>query len=139
MITNKELSDNDYVSLDAGLALKRIGYDIPVHTHYHIRDNVSTISITSNAESWLEYESVIDRPILQKALEWLREKHKVNLRVSKSPTSEKWFFDFLDLKTGYYEDSNDIFEEDNYNAAINKGIIAICIYIYKKTKEYEKF
>lgn len=40
MITNKELSDNDYVSLDAGLALKRIGYDIPVHTHYHIRDNV---------------------------------------------------------------------------------------------------
>lgn len=62
MVANKELSDKDYVSLEAAKALKGIGYNVPTHTHYHIRDDKVYVGLSSNPEHWgCEYEKC-DRP-----------------------------------------------------------------------------
>lgn len=127
MTANKELEDKDYVNLDATKALKDIGYNVPTHTHYNIRNGRTTISISSQPESSYDYENVIDRPILQKAVEYLRNKRWVSLRISKSLLNGKWFYDCLDLVDGSYFDSDDYY--DDYNEAENDGICDICNYI----------
>jgi len=132
MITNKELEDKDYVNLDAAKALKEIGYNIPTHTRYHVRNGQTTIGISSKPESWLEYEDVFDRPILQKAVEYLREKRCVSLRINKSLLKGQWFYDYLDLVDGSYLDSDDYY--DDYNKAINDGICEICNYIKQDSR-----
>lgn len=127
MITNKELEDKDYITLETAKALKEIGYNIPTNSHYHIRNGQTTISISSLPESSLDYENVFDRPILQKAVEYLREVRYVSLRISKSLLKGQWFYDYLDLVDGSYLDSDDYYED--YNEAVNKGICEICNYI----------
>lgn len=128
MVANKELSDKDYVSLEAAKALKGIGYNVPTHTHYHIRDDKVYVGLSSNPEHWgCEYENVIDRPILQKAKEYLRDVRCVSLRISKSLLTGQWFYDYLDLVDGSYLDSDDYY--DDYNDAVNAGICEICNYI----------
>lgn len=131
MVANKELSDGDYVNLKAAKALKSIGYNFPSYTHYLIHNGKVSVSMSSNAESWLDYENVIDRPILQKAVEWLRKNHKVSLRISYAEATEDWFYDYLDLSDGNYTDGDDYYCE--YNDAVNAGICEICAYI----KEYK--
>ena len=93
MVANKELSDKDYVSLEAAKALKGIGYNVPTHTHFHIRDDKVYVGLSSNPEHWGdEYENMIDRPILQKAKEYLRDVRCVSLRISKSLLTGQWFY-----------------------------------------------
>lgn len=124
---NKELQESDYVNKDAAIALKQIGFNLPTHTHYHIRNGKTSISVSSNPETWIDYPNIIDRPILQKAVEWLREVRHVSLRPSLLMVSGKWFYDYLDLIDGSYMDSDDSYEK--YNDAVNAGIIEICEYI----------
>lgn len=139
MIANNELCDGDYVSLDAARALKRIGFDVPTHTHYHWRDAEGKVYVsrTSNPETWKDYDCMVDRPILQKALEWLREKHHVSLRINYAMSQRGWFFDYLDLEDGSYDDSTSTYDNafdyyENYNEAVNDGIIAICAHIQSR-------
>lgn len=128
MVANKELSEKDYVSLKAAKALKSIGYNVPTHTHYHIRDDKVYIGLSSNPEHWgNDYENIIDRPILQKAVEYLRDVRYVSLRINQSLIRGKWFYDYLDLVDGSYLDGDDHY--DDYNDAINNGICEICNYI----------
>ncbi len=124
---NKELQDSDYVSLDAAIALKSIGFNLPTHTHYYVRNGKVMVSVFSSPKTWNDCEKVHDRPILQKAVEWLRETRNVSLRVSLLLLSGKWFFDYLDLVDGSYFDSDDHYE--TYNEALNAGICEICEYI----------
>ena len=139
MIANKDLRDSDYVILDAAWALKNIGFDVPTHTHYfwHEREGTHYINLTSNPEFWQGSDSMINRPILQKAVEWLRDKRNVSLRINYSMAQKKWFFDYLDMEDGSYDDSTSTYEEDfgyfdTYNEAVNQGIIAICIHIQNR-------
>lgn len=127
---NKDLSIYDYVSLEAAKALKSIGFNLPTHTHYG-RHGINT---TSDPESWLDNDLVIDRPILQKAVEWLRETQRVSLRINWSESNEDWFYDYLDLSDGSYMDSDDYYTD--YNEAVNVGICEICEYI--RNYKFEK-
>lgn len=86
------------------------------------------MGLSSNPEHWgSEYENMIDRPILQKAKEYLRDVRCVSLRISKSLLTGQWFYDYLDLVDGSYLDSDDYY--DDYNDAVNAGICEICNYI----------
>ena len=60
-MTNNELVDDDFVSKKAAVALNKVGYDAPLHTHYLVGMG-----------------DMVCRPILQKAVEWLRERHNIS-------------------------------------------------------------
>lgn len=134
IIANKDLVSGDYVNLDAALALSKVGYDIPTHTHYTGYKDYGNVSLTSNAEKLTGVGSIIDRPILQKAVEWLRERHNISLRINYAMQTHKWFFDYLNMEDGSYDDSTSTYDDttgyyDSYNDAVNAGIVAICEYI----------
>lgn len=134
MIANKDLVNSDYVNFDAALALSKVGYDIPTHTHYTGYKDYGNVSLTSNAEKLTGVGSIIDRPILQKAVEWLRERHNISLRINYAMQTHKWFFDYLNMEDGSYDDSTSTYDDttgdyDSYNDAVNAGIVAICEYI----------
>lgn len=134
MIANKDLVNSDYVNFDAALALSKVDYDIPTHTHYTGYKDYGNVSLTSNAEKLTGVGSIIDRPILQKAVEWLRERHNISLRINYAMQTHKWFFDYLNMEDGSYDDSTSTYDDttgyyDSYNDAVNAGIVAICEYI----------
>lgn len=122
---NKELQESDYVSKDAAIALKEIGFNLPTHTYY--RTCNGNVGVALSSEIWNEKDGVVSRPIIQKAVEWLREVRHVSLRPSFLLVSGKWFYDYLDLIDGSYMDGDDRYEK--YNDAVNAGIIEICEYI----------
>lgn len=116
-MTNNELVDDDFVSKKAAVALSKVGYDAPLHTHYLVGMG-----------------DMVCRPILQKAVEWLRERHNISLRINYAMKTRNWFFDYLNMADGSYDDSTSIYDDttgyyDSYNDAVNAGIIAICEYI----------
>lgn len=134
IIANKDLVSGDYVNLDAAIALSKVGYDVPTHTHYTGYKGYGSVSLTSNAEKLTGVGSIIDRPILQKAVEWLRERHNISLRINYAMQTHKWFFDYLNMEDGSYDDSTSTYDDttgyyDSYNDAVNAGIVAICEYI----------
>lgn len=122
---NKEFQESDYVSRDAAIALKEIGFNLPTHTYYRVCNG--NIGVALSPEIWNENKGVVSRPIIQKAVEWLREVRTVSLRVSLLLISGKWFYDYLDLVDGSYIDGDGKYEK--YNDAVNAGIIEICKYI----------
>ena len=134
MIANKDLIDGDYVNEEAALALSRVGYDVPTHTHYTGYKGYGNVSLTSSPEKLTGVGSIVDRPILQKAVEWLRERCHISLRINYTMQTLKWFFDYLNMKDGSYDDSTSTYDDktgyyDSYNDAVNAGIVAICEYI----------
>lgn len=116
-MANNELTDDDFVSKKAAVALNMVGYDAPMHTHHLIGMG-----------------DMVCRPILQKAVEWLRERCHISLRINYTMQTHKWFFDYLNMKDGSYDDSTSTYDDktgyyDSYNDAVNAGIVSICGYI----------
>ena len=134
IIANKDLVNGDYVNLDAALALSKVGYDVPTHTHYTRYKGYGNVSLTSSPERLTGVANMLDRPILQKAMEWLRERRHISLRINYAMHTHKWFFDYLNMKDGSYDDSTSTYDDktgyyDSYNDAVNAGIVAICEHI----------
>ena len=134
IIANKDLVSGDYVNLDAAIALSKVGYDVPTHTHYTGYKGYGNVSLTSSPERLTGIANMLDRPILQKAVEWLRERCHISLRINYVMQTRKWFFDYLNMKDGSYNDSTSAYDDttgyyDGYNDAVNAGIVAICGYI----------
>lgn len=133
MMANNGLTDGDYVNAEAAIALMHVGYESSIDSCSSNYRGQRLSYVTEKVPG--TGGCMVSRPLLQKAVEWLREHHKVSLRVNYSREKRnKYFFDYLDMEDGNYNDSTVWFDDsvgyyDSYNEAVNAGIVAICEYI----------
>ena len=83
--------EEDYVSFETAKLLKEKGFDECCHLHYHYVESF---------DRWFQTSEYIDRrfkkyyypcPTLQMAVKWLREVHKIEVRVIYDNEKSSWY------------------------------------------------
>lgn len=126
------MNNEDYVSYELALKLKACGFDEPCIAQWSCEPDGkpmllgSTAFVFSNAE--LKGRDVT-APLLYHAQKWLREKHRISIRVSYIAYHKVWFADWLNLDSGEFDDTDATFA--TYEEALSDSIETVLELIKK--------
>jgi len=102
----------DYVSFETAKRLKEKGFDEKCRAFYALWFDEVEGPKEDEAENWNIEPKYFSAPTLQMAMKWLREVHKVEVRVSYD----------ID-KTTWWGGCNPMYEEDEENSNIFQSLL----------------
>lgn len=80
----------DYVSFETAKLLKEKGFDELCHGYFR-KDNPNDLVELAQAANWNDEPFFTSRPTLQMAMKWLREVHKIEVRVIYDNDKSSWY------------------------------------------------
>lgn len=123
------MNTEDYVSYEQAKKLKELGFDWRTIWYYEFEEPTDDEAVLNYTASYNGlnnnmFDDNYSAPTLAEAAKWLREIHKLSIRINYSQTHKNWFFDILNLDDGSYTDSDIDEYYSTYEKALSAGLDA---------------